>query len=92
MKFEQYYNTFIIIALLVLIISTSFLFDLFTFRCEKEGLIDTVPIATVPSTGKLIRGFYQVDDESMAIIPYGFGIDPTNQKKIIPVTKIGYSN
>jgi hypothetical protein len=95
MIFEKTQGAIILIAIFVIIIAIALLFDLFHFNCEKEGLIDTVPIATNPSTsknaGKLLDGFYQVDDESMAIIPYGFKIDPTNQRKIIPATKIGYS-
>jgi hypothetical protein len=74
------------------------LFDLFntSYSCStKEGLVDTVPIATNPNTSKraglLLDGFYQVDDENMAITPYGFKTDPSNQRHILPATKIGYN-
>jgi hypothetical protein len=53
---------------------------------EVEGF-ETVPLATDPATKKIVRGYYQVDDENMAVVPYGFGIDPKNDRQIIPITK-----
>lgn len=95
MKFGNSYRTVVvavIIVLLLLVVATALLFDFFGDKCTtKEGLVDTVPIATDPTTKKLLNGFYQVDDTTMAIIPYGFKIDPNDQTHILPSTKIGYS-
>jgi hypothetical protein len=52
----------------------------------KEGL-DVFPIATDPSTKYLLNGYYLVDNTRMAMIPYGYTLDPTDMKKIIPTTK-----
>ena len=92
MIFEKPYSSIILIAICVFIIATALLFDLFNLHCSstKEGLVDTVPIART-TNGLLLNGFYRVDDEMMAITPYGFKTDPSNETYIIPVTKVGYS-
>jgi hypothetical protein len=92
MIFEKPYSSIILIAICVFIIATALLFDLFNLHCSstKEGLVDTVPIART-TNGLLLNGFYRVDDEMMAITPYGFKTDPSNETHIIPVTKVGYS-
>ena len=88
MKFTYPVTIFIIIAILLLIISAALLFG----SCSKykEGLT-IVPIATDSSTKKIVNGYYQVDDKNMAVIPYGFVIDPSNNRNIIPRTKVAYS-
>ena len=92
MIFTKPYSGVIIIAMLTLIIAVSLLFNLSTvcFSNTREGF-NMVPLVTDPKTNKILKGYYQVDDNNMAIIPYGFGIDPIDQKKIIPITKIGKS-
>lgn len=87
MKIKFPVSIFIIIAVLLLITSAALLFGGCT---SKEGF-NTVPIATDSVTKKLVQGYYLVDDENMATIPYGFVIDPTNNKNILPRTKIAYS-
>ena len=77
------------ISLLILFIFIIILL-LFSLESTKEGL-DLVKIDRNPTTNKLIKGHYRVDDENMAQIPYGFGIDPNDETKIIPITKIGIS-
>lgn len=57
----------------------------------EEGF-DTVPIATDPKTQKIVYGYYQVNSTKMAEIPYGFGIDPKDQTKILPITKTAIKN
>jgi len=81
-------SIFIIIAILLLITSASLLFG----SCFKytEGF-NTVPIATDPATKKIVYGYYQVDNENMAIIPYGFAIDPNNSRNIVPKTQLAHS-
>jgi hypothetical protein len=56
--------------------------------CSKEAF-EVVPYATDPNTNKIVKGYYQVTDNKMAEIPYGFGLDLSDPKKIIPVTKVG---
>jgi hypothetical protein len=89
MRIRTTYSTFIIFAILLLISATAMLFDIFLPRCA-EGF-DTVPLATNPATKKIIRGYYQVDEENMAILPYGFAVDPNNSRQIVPVTKTAIS-
>lgn len=56
---------------------------------EKEGF-DTVPLtydpASTPSHKIIAKGYYQVDETTMAKIPYGYQIDPNNPRKIIAKT------
>lgn len=87
MIFKRPFSVFIIIAGLLLITSTALLFG----GCSKskEGF-DMVPISRDPSNN-IVNGYYQVDDENMAIIPYGFAVDPNDPRKIIPKTKVAYS-
>jgi len=90
MLFKGPFSILILIALLVLITASSLLFGVWTCKKSKEGF-DMVPIATDPQTKKLINGYYQVDDENMAILPYGFVIDQNDPKKILPRTKVANS-
>jgi hypothetical protein len=93
MNFAKPYSGLIIIAILILIVAIAIPFDLPMFWCEsnvKEGL-DIIPLEIDPKTQKIVKGYYQVDEKNMAMIPYGFGIDPNDQKKIIPITKVGIS-
>jgi hypothetical protein len=51
---------------------------------KKEGFT-TVPIKWLdPTAKKLPFGYYQIDDNTMAQIPYGYIIDPTDPKKVVP--------
>jgi hypothetical protein len=81
-----------LIGILLLISATFLLYGVIQqgFHSNIEGF-ELVPLEINPITQKPINGYYQVDDTHMAIIPYGFGIDPNNPKKIIPITKVGAS-
>lgn len=52
---------------------------------KKEGF-STEPIKYINVNGaqKLPFGYYQIDDTTMAQIPYGYIIDPTDPKNVIP--------
>jgi hypothetical protein len=53
---------------------------------NKEGF-DTVPIKFANAEKNLVvYGYYQVDASNMAVIPYGYKVDPDNPKKIIAQT------
>ena len=54
---------------------------------KKEGF-QTVPLIINPTTNLPQSGYYKVSDDKMALIPYGFGINPENPEKIVPVTKV----
>jgi hypothetical protein len=74
-------TVFILIAIIVITILISSLF----FASSEEGF-DVVPISTNPQTKQVITGYYQIDDSRMAMLPYGFKIDPNDPQKIIPTT------
>jgi hypothetical protein len=88
MIFVKPYSSLILIAILILVISTSLLFGFISPGCNnsKEGF-DLYPLVTDPSTKKISNGYYQIDESNMAILPYGYKIDPLDPKKIIPFTK-----
>ena len=90
MLFKGPFSILILIALLVLITASSLLFGVWTCKTRKEGF-DMVPIKTDPQTNKLAKGYYQVDDENMAQLPYGFVVDQNDPKKILPRTKVANS-
>jgi len=52
---------------------------------EYEGF-STVPLVFDPNTKKILSGYYQVDANNMALVPYGYIADPSNPTKIIPNT------
>ena len=87
MIFVKPYSSLILIAILILITSTSLLFEFISSNCNntKEGF-DLYPLVRDPSTKKIANGYYQVDASNMAIIPYGYKIDQLDATKIIPVT------
>jgi len=87
MIFVKPYGSIIIIALLVFIFAVSLAFSV-NNSCDKEGF-DTVPLITDPNTKKIAKGYYQVTDDKMAQLPYGFSVDPKDPKKIVPITKVG---
>jgi len=72
---------------LLFMIAVSLLFSIKP-SCSYEGF-ETVPLVTDPSTKKIQPGYYQVTNSKMAEIPYGFSIDPSDPKRIIPITKVG---
>jgi len=76
-------HIFILIAILTVLIVTLLLF---AFNPTQEGF-DMVPLV-VDAAGKIPYGYYQVDDKNMAMLPYGYKVDSTNPKKIIPITNI----
>ena len=86
MFFVKPYSSIIISFILSFIIAISLLFSV-NSNCAKEGF-ETVPLATDPNK-KIKNGYYQVTDRKMAEIPYGFGIDPSNPKKLLPTTNTG---
>jgi hypothetical protein len=51
----------------------------------SEGF-ETVPLSVDPSTKKILYGYYQVDASNMAVIPYGYVIDPSDPTKILANT------
>lgn len=87
MIFVKPYSSIIIIYILLFILAVSLLFSIKP-TCSHEGF-ETIPYATDPATNKIVKGYYQVTNDKMAEIPYGFGLDPLDPKKIIPITKVG---
>jgi hypothetical protein len=74
------------ILLLICIIVAVIFVGFFVSSSEKEGF-DTVPIKYADKNNTtLVYGYYQVDASNMAVIPYGYVIDPSNSTKIIPKT------
>lgn len=75
------------LILLLICISVAVLFvGFFVSSTEKEGF-DAVPIKyTDQHKTAVVYGYYQVDASNMAVIPYGYVIDPSNSTKIIPKT------
>lgn len=67
-----------IIGILVLVVSL-----LYSSRKHIEGL-ETIPIKYKKDTTTVEDGYYKIDENSMAIIPYGYVRDPNDQTKIIP--------
>jgi hypothetical protein len=87
MVFKKLVTILIIAGLLIVILSAS----LFSSCSKSKESFDIVPIATDPYTKQIVNGYYQVDDTNMALVPYGFAIDPTNPRKILPKTKVAHS-
>lgn len=85
MIFAKPYSSVIIIAILLFVSAFSLLFDV----DSREGFLEIVPLATDPSTKKIAKGYYQVDKDRMALLPYGFAVDKNDPTKILPVTKVG---
>lgn len=88
MIFIKPYSNIILIAILILILATSALFSAVTTQLEGFEL---VPLITDPATKQVLTGYYQVDTGNMAMLPYGFVVDPCNNRQIIPVTKVNKS-
>ena len=87
MIFVKPYSGVILIYILSFILAVSLLFSV-KMSCSNEGF-DTFPLATDPITKEIKKGYYQVTNNKMAEIPYGFDIDPSDPKKILPITKVG---
>lgn len=77
-----------IIILCVIVIGLIFV-NVSLHTNAEEGF-QTVPLVINPATNSPQTGYYKVTDDKMALIPYGFGLHPTDPRQIIPVTKIGY--
>ena len=79
-----------IIFFLVLIAAIFSIIYYFTNTVD-EGF-EPVPLATDPKTQKIAHGYYQVNSTKMAVIPYGFAVDPKDPTKLLPVTKTAIKN
>ncbi len=58
----------------------------------QEGMVDVLPIQYERGpdnqpTQKIQRGYYQVDNQHMAMVPYGFVVDPADNRKIVPASE-----
>lgn len=62
-----------------------FLF-VFLIPPSQEALVTSVPL---PQDGKLPYGYYKITDSTMARLPYGYELDPSDKtgKTILPVTQ-----
>jgi len=81
-------NKFYALVIMLIFISISAFFaEIYTNSlCKKEGF-DTVPIKYADKEKDIVvYGYYKVDDDNMAVIPYGFVVDPKDSTKIIPKT------
>jgi len=81
-RFQQFSILFAILAIILVVIFYTTIID-----TQIEGL-NTIPLATDPNAKNIINGYYQVNDSKMAMLPYGYKVDPSNPKKIIPTTKL----
>jgi hypothetical protein len=88
-KSKDILNIILYLFLVAIVFSIIYYFTLSFADCSEhyaEGF-DTVPIATDAKTKNIVYGYYQVDSSNMAVIPYGFAVDPKDPRKIIPITK-----
>lgn len=74
-RFQQFSILFAILAIILIV-----LFYATIDETRIEGL-DIIPLATDPNSKNIIYGYYQVDDSKMAMLPYGYKIDPNDPKK-----------
>jgi hypothetical protein len=51
---------------------------------EIKESFQTVSIERDPSTNLIKRGYYKTSSNTMAVIPYGYVIDPADETKVIP--------
>lgn len=77
-------NTIFILTILIIF---SLLVGLIIYPHAREGL-DIVPLATDPSTSNVINGYYQVNDKTMAQVPYGYKVNPINPRKLTPIIEV----
>ena len=82
MQNSKLINVFMLVTIIVITILISFLF----FTLNEEGF-EVVPISTNPQSKQVVNGYYQIDNARMAMLPYGFKIDPNNPQKILPATE-----
>jgi hypothetical protein len=89
MKLIKLYRitTFITSLICILVISLIFI-NATTQEWTQEGF-EIVPLVTDPVKHQVSAGYYQVNDSKMALLPYGFVVDPSNNRQIIPSTKVG---
>ena len=90
MRISQKYVSMFLICVLIFI-SVAFLLTDGKWGVWSQEGFEIIPLERNPVTNKPINGYYQVDDTNMALIPYGFGLDPNDSKKIIPITKTAAS-
>jgi len=75
-----------LIMFVLLIVFFAAVFIQYYWKIEVESF-DVVPIQYSDfENTKLLQGYYKVDAQNMAQIPYGYKLDPTNNSKIIPVS------
>ena len=89
MIFVKPYSSVILVAILIFVVTTALIFGTISvdfLNKEIEGF-QAVPLVIDPETKKIVTGYYQVNDTLMALLPYGFKIDPLNPRKIIPFTQ-----
>lgn len=85
-------HMYILIAGLIIIAAILILFAFDSSVDTLEGF-NAVPIVWVnKDANQLAYGYYQLDDTQMALIPYGYKVDSTNPKKIIPITNTAEYN
>ena len=59
---------------------------------KKEGF-ETIPIAMDPKDANKIKpGYYRINSELMASIPYGYRLNPQDDSKIVAVTNAGMTS
>lgn len=90
MRISQKYVSMLLICILIFI-SVAFLLTDGKWGVRSQEGFEIIPLELNPVTNKPVNGYYQVDDTNMALIPYGFGLDPNDSKKIIPITKTAAS-
>ena len=87
LKSKEALNIIFFLVLIAAIFSIVYYFA----NTVEEGF-STVPLATDPKTQQIVYGYYQVNSEKMAVVPYGFAVDPKDPTKILPVTKTAIKN
>jgi hypothetical protein len=81
-------HKYVVIFLAILVVAISLTLQYFGWIMPetKEGF-DAIPVEyDKANPSKPINGYYLVDSKSMALVPYGYAIDPTDPYKIIPVS------
>ena len=91
MKISTNITPTVTILILILVIVVVIMPSLISFYNKNllEGL-QTIPLV-LDASNHVLRGYYQVTNDKMALLPYGFETDPLDNKKIIPRTKVGIS-
>ena len=78
------------ISIIILACFLALLIILLSIEAWKQPSVEsfeTVPLSLNPTTKQIANGYYQIDETKMALIPYGYKLDPADPYKIIPKTK-----